>query len=155
MKIYTNEPFFQQFEEMISKKFDHEYFMPCKLVFMPRDLYKQIIKYYSISSGNGIENADLDTVEDGGIFFGASIRVYDIVNGEKDMKKQWLQKASKEMAKKGTVGAFTAQAKKAGGVKKGGGVKDSFIDKELKSKNPTTRKRAQFAKNMKAIAKGK
>jgi hypothetical protein len=75
--------------------------------------------------------------------------------GDIEMAKKWLQKANAEMKSKGTVGAFTAQAKKAGGVKKGSGVKDSFIDKELKSKNPTTRKRAQFAKNMKSIAKGK
>lgn len=68
------------------------------------------------------------------------------------MAKKWIQKANKEMTRKGTKGAFTAQAKKDGGVKKGGGIKDSFIEKELKSKNPTTRKRAQFAKNMKKIA---
>ena len=68
---------------------------------------------------------------------------------------KFIQKAVKQMKRKGTVGAFTAQAKKAGGVKRGGGVKDSFIEKELKSSNPTTRKRAQFAKNMKAIASKK
>ncbi len=71
------------------------------------------------------------------------------------MTGKFIQKAVSEMKRKGTVGAFTAQAKKAGGVKKGGGIKDSFITKELKSKNPTTRKRAQFAKNVKAIARGR
>lgn len=71
----------------------------------------------------------------------------------KRMAKKWLQAANKKMESKGTKGAFTDMAKKAGGVKKGGGVKDSFIEKELKSSNPTTRKRAQFAKNMKKIAK--
>lgn len=71
------------------------------------------------------------------------------------MAKKFIQKAVKEMERKGTVGTFTAQAKKSGGVKKGGGIKESFIEKELKSKNPTTRKRAQFAKNMKKIARGK
>jgi hypothetical protein len=75
--------------------------------------------------------------------------------GISDMAKKWLQKANKEMTAKGTKGAFTAQAKKAGAVKKGGGIKTSFIDKELRSSNPTTRKRAQFAKNMKKIAKAR
>lgn len=70
-------------------------------------------------------------------------------------KKTGLSEARERMERKGTVGAFTAQAKKGGGVKKGGGIKDSFVEKELKSSNPTTRKRAQFAKNMKAIARGK
>lgn len=78
-----------------------------------------------------------------------------VLLGDIEMAKKWLQKANSEMKSKGTVGAFTAQAKKAAGVKKGGGIKDSFIAKELKSDNPTTRKRAQFAKNMKAIARGK
>lgn len=64
---------------------------------------------------------------------------------------KFIQKAVKKMKEKGTVGAFTTQAKNGGGVKKGGGIKDSFITKELKSDNPTTRKRAQFAKTMKKI----
>lgn len=68
---------------------------------------------------------------------------------------KFIQKAVEKMEKRGIKGAFTAQAKKGGGVKKGGGIKDSFVEKELKSSNPTTRKRAQFAKNMKAIARGK
>lgn len=67
--------------------------------------------------------------------------------------KKWLQAASKKMEENGTKGSFTKMAKKSGGVKKGGGIKDSFIEKELHSKNPTTRKKAQFAKNMKKIAK--
>jgi hypothetical protein len=78
-----------------------------------------------------------------------------IFTGDTEMAGKFIKKAVEKMKSKGTVGAFTAQAKKVGGVKKGGGVKDSFIVKELKSKNPTTRKRAQFAKNMKKIAKGR
>lgn len=67
--------------------------------------------------------------------------------------KKWLQAANKKMEEKGTKGSFTKMAKKAGGLKPGGGIKSSFIEKELKSKNPVVRKKAQFAKNMKKIAK--
>lgn len=70
------------------------------------------------------------------------------------MATKWLQKASEKMEKKGTKGSFTAIAKKKGGIKKGGGIKESFIETELHSKNPKIRKKAQFAKNMKKIAKG-
>lgn len=73
--------------------------------------------------------------------------------GDKDMAEKWLQKASAKMERKGTKGSFTAIAKKKGGVKKGGGIKESFIEKELHSKNTKIRKKAQFAKNMKKIAK--
>lgn len=62
--------------------------------------------------------------------------------------KKWMQKASEEMEKKGTKGSFTKLAKKSGGIKKGGGIKESFIEKELKSKNPAIRKKANFAKNV-------
>lgn len=68
-------------------------------------------------------------------------------------QKKWLQKANKRMEEKGTKGSFTKLAKKEGGEKKGGGIKESFIDKKLKSKNPAVRKKAQFAKNMKKIAR--
>jgi hypothetical protein len=68
-------------------------------------------------------------------------------------KDKWIQGARKEMERKGTVGSFTRMAKKSGGVKKGGGIKEEFIDKELKSKNPVARKKAQFAKNMRGIKK--
>lgn len=67
--------------------------------------------------------------------------------------KKWIQGAVKKMKEKGTIGSFTKMAKKAGGEKKGGGIKGSFIEKELNSKNPTTRKKAQFAKNMKGMVK--
>ena len=63
-------------------------------------------------------------------------------------KGKWIQDAVKKMEEKGTKGSFTRMAKKSGGVKKGGGIKDEFIDKELKSNNPTVRKKAQFAKNI-------
>ena len=71
------------------------------------------------------------------------------------MATKWIQKADKKMEAKGTKGSFTKMAKKAGGVKKGGGIKDEFIEKALGSKNPKTRKKSQFAKNMKKIARGK
>lgn len=71
------------------------------------------------------------------------------------MVKKFIQKAVKRMEEKGTKGSFTRMAKKSGGAKKGGGIKDEFIEKELKSKNPTIRKKAQFAKNMKKIARSK
>jgi hypothetical protein len=79
----------------------------------------------------------------------------DLYLKEEAMSKKFIQKAVKNMEEKGTKGAFTAQAKKDGGLKKGGGIKTSFIEKELKSSNPKTRKRAAFAKVMKSIAKGK
>jgi len=68
-------------------------------------------------------------------------------------KGKWIQSAVKKMEEKGTKGSFTRMAKKAGGVKKGGGIKEEFIDKELKSKNPVARKKAQFAKNMRGLKK--
>lgn len=69
------------------------------------------------------------------------------------MSEKWIQKASEKMERKGTKGSFTRIAKKSGGIKKGGGIKKSFIEKEIHSKNPKIRKKAQFAKNMKKIAK--
>lgn len=61
---------------------------------------------------------------------------------------KWIQKAAKKMKAKGTVGSFTKIAKKAGGVSKSGKIKSSFIEKELHSKNPAVRKKANFAKNV-------
>lgn len=71
------------------------------------------------------------------------------------MVKKFIQKAVKKMEEKGTKGSFIKMAKKAGGLKKEVGIKNSFIEKELKSKNPIVRKKAQFAKNMKSISKNK
>lgn len=68
-------------------------------------------------------------------------------------KGKWIQGAVKKMEEKGTKGSFTRMAKKSGGVKKGGGIKEEFIAKELKSKNPTVRKKAQFAKNIRGLKK--
>jgi len=50
-------------------------------------------------------------------------------------------------------GALTAKAKKAGGVKKGGGIKESFLAKAEKSPNPTTRKQAVLAETFKKMKK--
>lgn len=71
------------------------------------------------------------------------------------MSNNWIQKANQKMEKKGTKGSFTRMAKKSGAVKKGGGIKESFIEKEIHSKNPIVRKKAQFAKNMRKISKSK
>ena len=62
--------------------------------------------------------------------------------------KKWIQKATKKMEKKGTKGSFTEIAKKNHGVGKDGKIKESFIEKEAHSKNPTIRKKANFAKNV-------
>ena len=68
------------------------------------------------------------------------------------MEKNWIQGVDKEMEKKGTVGSFTKQAKKAG-------MSVQDFAKKVKD-NPsdyteTTRKRAQFAINMSKISKNK
>ena len=63
------------------------------------------------------------------------------------MAKDWIKGAVKH------PGAFTAQAKAAGGVAKDGKIKESFIKKEEKSKNPTTRKRAQLADTLRKMGK--
>ncbi len=59
----------------------------------------------------------------------------------------WIQNAIKK------PGSFTAMAKKAGGIGKSGKIKESFIKKAEKSKNPTTRKRAQLAETLRKINK--
>lgn len=61
------------------------------------------------------------------------------------MAKKWIQKARKRMEKKGTVGAFSAQAKRAGMSTK------AYASKVLA--NPSrysanTVKRANFARNV-------
>ena len=56
----------------------------------------------------------------------------------------WIRKAKNEMEKKGTTGAFTSWCTDRGY----GGVTDKCIQEGLGSKNITTRKRAQFAKNV-------
>lgn len=64
-------------------------------------------------------------------------------------KKKWIQKATKEMKKKGTVGSFTALAKKEGGYdEKNKKIKSSFIEKKTHSFNPKVRAKANFAKNV-------
>lgn len=57
-------------------------------------------------------------------------------------KQGWLQKANRQMKRKGTVGAFTEYC--------GGKVTDACIDRALNSNDETLRKRAQFAKNVRA-----
>ena len=62
----------------------------------------------------------------------------------------WIQKAKNKMEKKGTTGAFTSWCTDRGY----GGVTDKCIEEGLSSKNITTRKRAQFAKNVQKKKEG-
>jgi len=62
---------------------------------------------------------------------------------------KWLQKARARMERKGTVGAFTRWCKRQGYS----GVTNECIQKGLKSKNPTIKKRAAFAKAARNISK--
>lgn len=61
-------------------------------------------------------------------------------------KQGWLQKAKRQMEKKGTVGAFTEYC--------GGKVTNQCIERALNSNDETLRKRAQFAKNMRNMETG-
>jgi hypothetical protein len=63
--------------------------------------------------------------------------------------KKWVQ--NMDLKK----GALTTKAKKAGGIKKGGGIKESFLTKAEKSPNPTTRKQAVLAETFKKMKGGK
>lgn len=65
------------------------------------------------------------------------------------MANKWIQ--GMDLKK----GSFTSTAKKAGGVGKNGKIKESFIKKEEKSKNPTTRKRAVLADTFRKMKKVK
>lgn len=67
-----------------------------------------------------------------------------VANGSK-----WIQSAKIQK------GALTTKAKKAGGIKKGGGIKESFLAKAEKSPNPTTRKQAVLAETFKKMKGGK
>ena len=62
---------------------------------------------------------------------------------------KWMQSARAEMEAKGTVGAFTKYCKRKGYK----GVTNKCIEEALKSPNPQTRKRANFARNARKIAK--
>jgi len=65
--------------------------------------------------------------------------------GQKMQGGGWIKKANESMERRGTKGAFTEYC--------GGTVTDECIERGLKSSNPTTRKRAGFAKAMRTIAK--
>ena len=62
---------------------------------------------------------------------------------------KFLAEARAEMEKAGTVGAFRKQT----GAKEGEPIPEKKIQKALGSDNETTRKRAQFAENMRSIAR--
>jgi hypothetical protein len=59
-----------------------------------------------------------------------------------DKKQGYLQKAKRQMKKKGTIGAFTDYC--------GGKVTQQCIERALNSNDDTLRRRAQFAKNVRA-----
>ena len=61
--------------------------------------------------------------------------------------KKFIGKAKKQMERKGTVGAFTAYC--------GGRVTQACIDRAKNSDDPTLRRRAQFAENMRGIGSRK
>lgn len=61
-------------------------------------------------------------------------------------KDGFLQKAKRQMKKKGTIGAFTDYC--------GGKVTDQCIERAMNSNNDTLRRRAQFAKNMRTMKTG-
>lgn len=61
-------------------------------------------------------------------------------------KDGFLQKAKRQMKKKGTIGAFTDYC--------GGKVTDRCIERAMNSNNDTLRRRAQFAKNMRTMKTG-
>ena len=60
------------------------------------------------------------------------------------MASKWIQKAVSGMKRKGTVGAFTRWAKSHGYKS----VTTAAIRAGLRSKNALTRKRANFARNV-------
>jgi len=64
--------------------------------------------------------------------------------------KKWIQKARAKMEQKGTVGAFTKSAKKAG--KSVAGQAASVLKKGSKASS-LEKKRAVFAQNMRKIAR--
>ena len=68
------------------------------------------------------------------------------------MAKDWIQSVDKEMKKKGTVGAFTKEAKEAGMTVHDFAKKVVDNPEEFSEK---TRRRAQFALNMEKIAKNR
>ena len=63
-----------------------------------------------------------------------------------DKRQGYLQKAKRQMKKKGTIGAFTDYC--------GGKVTDQCIERAMNSNNDTLRRRAQFAKNMRNMKTG-
>lgn len=61
-------------------------------------------------------------------------------------KKNWIAGAVKN------PGSLTRTAKKAGAVKKGGGIKSDWLNKEAKGSGVTA-KRARLAKTLKKLGK--
>jgi len=70
---------------------------------------------------------------------------------KKKRKKKWLGKARASMKKRGTIGSFTAICVRWGYK----GVTDECIQRALKSKSPSVRKKAGFAKSVRKFSKKK
>ena len=73
--------------------------------------------------------------------------------GKRRPKGRFIQKANKESQRKGTKGSFTRWCRSKGLANRDGKVTKRCIANALKSKSLVTRRRAQFAKNIHAIAK--
>ena len=58
--------------------------------------------------------------------------------------RKWIQSASRRMKKRGTVGSFGKYCQRLGFAS----VTDACIRKGLASRDPTIRKRANFARNV-------
>jgi hypothetical protein len=67
------------------------------------------------------------------------------------MAKKWIQGAVKKMEAKGTVGSFSAAAKKAG---KSTAQEEASVLKSGSHASSAMKKKAQFAKNMRGIHGG-
>jgi len=63
-------------------------------------------------------------------------------------KKKWIQAARERMERKGTVGSL----RRIAGVKKGEKIPLKKLEQLAHSQNPKTRKKAQFALNVRKYA---
>ena len=70
-------------------------------------------------------------------------------------KKNFIQEANRRSVLKGTVGSFGRWCKSQGLASKDGKVTLGCINKGKKSKNLTIRRRANFAKNIKAYTRSR
>lgn len=70
---------FKSLYEMLTKKLPGEEFIPNRIIYMLRNLYKEFHKKaFNIFPDEDPLNSDVETMEDGGVIMGTNIRVYDI-----------------------------------------------------------------------------